>query len=272
MHTGTTGMAKTGRRAVEIEKLLHWAYRDELSKRMTSSAEGIWDRIREFGDKGGIYTGQPSHGGAQRYAQFGLPHPDAETIERAVSALENATIDWRSEGRKILGLYLSLIDPAGAPGEEEPWRITEISWNNGRHRERQCMPRRTITVKTLNTAALVTMHARMGTRPDWRSKHPEPGPTPAPKGPNAAIVGECRGKNIYSFGSHCPVRWSPSPMSIAEARADYLAWWRGLKRLSESLLLTSFEALPPLCLEMPWRARREPIDFGGKTLTIAASC
>jgi hypothetical protein len=31
---------------IDIETLLHWAYRDELSKRQTSSAEGIWNRIQ----------------------------------------------------------------------------------------------------------------------------------------------------------------------------------------------------------------------------------
>lgn len=247
MQTGAA-MARAGRKVVEVEKLLHWAYRDELAKRMTSSAEGIWDRIKEFGDKGGIYTG---HGGAQRYAQFGLPHPDAEKIEKAVSALENATIDWRSEGRKILGSYLELIEvgipTAGGTGWYQADRKS-VAVELG-------APKPAIFVKTLRTSSLVTMHAKMGTRPDWRSEHPQPCPTPAAKGPNAAIVGECRGKNAYSFGSHCPVRWSPSPLSIAEARADYLAWWRGLKRLSESLLLASYEALPPVCAEMPWRVR-----------------
>jgi hypothetical protein len=44
--------------------LLRWAFQDELSKRKTSSAEGIWDRILEDGQRGGIDVG---HSAAQRY-------------------------------------------------------------------------------------------------------------------------------------------------------------------------------------------------------------
>jgi hypothetical protein len=34
---------------MDTELLLRWAFQDELSKRKTSSAEGIWDRILEDG-------------------------------------------------------------------------------------------------------------------------------------------------------------------------------------------------------------------------------
>jgi len=50
--------AKAGlKRDVEIERLLNWAYRDELSKRMTSSAEGIWQHMGEYVQRGGIDVG-----------------------------------------------------------------------------------------------------------------------------------------------------------------------------------------------------------------------
>ena len=87
-------------------------------------------------------------------------------------------------------------------------------------------------VRSLRTSALVTMHAMMGTRPDWKSEHPHPLPVAATKGPGPKIFGECRRKNWYSDGSYCPLRWWPSPISIAEARADYIAWWRGLVQLA----------------------------------------
>ena len=254
-----TGMASArlrprteARRDVEIEKLLHWAYRDELSKRMTSSAEGIWDRIADFGQRGGI---DPGHGAAQRYAHFGLPHPDAETIEKAVSGLRDAFIDWSKEARHILGDLLRLVDPTPDPSIEKG-RAATASWpQRGEVRQEAKLepPRRAILIKTLRTGALVTMHAKMGTKPDWRADSPQPMPIAAARGPNASVIGECRGKNLYSTGSYCPIRWSPSALSIAESRADYLAWWRGLRHLSDVLELESFQALPPVVPEMPWR-------------------
>jgi hypothetical protein len=51
--------------AVEIEKLLHWTYRYELSKQYTSSAEGIWEAIEQIGWLGGISPDRT--GSAQRY-------------------------------------------------------------------------------------------------------------------------------------------------------------------------------------------------------------
>ena len=66
---------------VDIEKLLQWAYLDELPKRQISSAEGVWEGIREYGQRGGTDIGAS---GAQRYPRFGVPHPDAEEIEKAV--------------------------------------------------------------------------------------------------------------------------------------------------------------------------------------------
>ena len=47
---------------MDTELLLRWAFQDELSKRKTSSAEGIWDRILEDGQRGGIDVG---HSAAQ---------------------------------------------------------------------------------------------------------------------------------------------------------------------------------------------------------------
>jgi len=81
---------------VEIEALLHWAFRDELPKRITSSAEGIWDRI-ESGQAG---VAQDHHHSAQRYAHFGLPHPDAERLEIAVEALPDVVVAWERQERK----------------------------------------------------------------------------------------------------------------------------------------------------------------------------
>jgi hypothetical protein len=215
------------KKQVEIEKLLRWAYIDELSKRVTSSAEGIWDRIEDFGQRGGI---DPGHGAAQRYPHFGLPHPDAEKIELAVSSLQNLIVDWKMSCVAIMGDLAMLFKARDA-----------------------------IMVGTLRTAALVTMHAKMSSRPDWQTEQPIPHWVGAERGRNRPkLVGECLSKDRYTAGAHHPLTWEPSPISIAQTRADYACWHRGLVILSETLELQEHVALPPVAPSMPWNGEREP--------------
>jgi hypothetical protein len=44
---------------IDVERLLHWAFCDELSKKQISSAEGNWDKIEQDGRRGGIDPGYP---------------------------------------------------------------------------------------------------------------------------------------------------------------------------------------------------------------------
>jgi hypothetical protein len=257
------------KRSVEIEKLLHWAFRDELPKRQTSAAEGIWDRLQQYGYLGGV-DGDPGHGAAQRYAHFGLPHPDAEKIEKAVAALPDLVIDWAVEAETILGDLIGLVDP-----RPKPRRDTTIVYNDkhrdklGRRSEKvrpiPAAPRDVMLVRSFRTATLVAVHATKATQPDLISEQPRPQlVTPAHGMKSRAMIlgGECRGKDLYTTGTYCPVRWSPSPTSIAIDRGDYLAWWRGLARLAGTLKLDAHEALPPAAPEYPWLTpRTEPAVF-----------
>lgn len=261
---------------IDIETLLHWAYRDELSKRQTSAAEGIWDKIEDYGNHGGIDRG---HGAAQRYAHHGLPDPDAERIERAVSALQDIIIDWSASFDAIASDMAGLItvnDVGGQPQQRR--RQPRADWGAAGDKALQAWwgpkgnipprnrPRDVIMVGGLRTAALVTMHAIRGTRPDWWDEPIKPMPTPAKKGPNAMILGECRGRNLYSLGAHCPLIWEPSPLSIVSSRAEYVAWHRGISQLATTLELAKFTALPPKAPAMPWNdppqsARGEPVTI-----------
>lgn len=221
-------VSRTVKQAIDIEKLLIWAYRDELAKRYTSCAEDIWNRIGDIGTLGVV---EPHHGGGQQRYDFGVPDPDAETIERAVGALGHIVIDWDASRDALMGHLSGLLASRDA-----------------------------LLLGSIHTAALVTMHANMSTRPDWRSEHPVPYFIPPAKGdPNRpSIVGECIRKGVYSAGSYCPLKWDPSPISIALARADYTAWHRGLCTLAETLALQRFEALPPAAKAQPWFGDEPP--------------
>jgi hypothetical protein len=213
--------------SVEIEKLLRWAYQDELSKRYTSSAEGIWDGIAEIGWLGGI---DADRGSPQRY-DFGEPDKDAERIEKAVGGLADIIFDWDASRDAVMGELAPLA-----------------------------ASRDMLLVRPFKTAALVTMHAKMGTRPDWHSEPPRPCMVEPEKGPKnrGKVVGECRGKDHYTTGSYSPLRWEPSPLSIGIARLEYAAWHSGLCILVETLELARHAPLPPAAPAQPWH-EREPV-------------
>lgn len=256
------------RTEIDIETLLHWAYRDELSKRQLSSAEGIWDRIAEDGQRGGI---DPGHGAAQRYSHFGLPDPDAERIECAVAGLEDLIIDWPRSFDAIAAELSALISVNDMAKRETPVRTSEGSWGKAGAKALKAWwgaegskpqldrPRDVLMLGGLRTGALVTMHAIKGSRPDWNEASPKPSMVPALKGPNAMIEGECRGRNLYSIGSYCPLKWFPSPMSIVTSRAEYVAWHFGMTKLAQSLELVKFIALPPKAAATPWLEDDEPM-------------
>lgn len=270
----------SGGRKVDIEQLLSWAFLDELPKRQISSADGIWERMAAYGSLGGINpdTSRFAGGGAQRYAQFGLPHPDAEEIERAVTALGSAAVDWTAHYETIAAELAALIDINGAHGRRSRYRagaadsgfvfsqlhehthfgeFTYVSRaDSGFKRGLRVKnvaggPRDVIAVNSVNVAALVHAHALKRTRPFWQ--HDAPMPLPAEhKGRGVALIGECRGKNLYTDGSYCPLRWSPSPLQIVLDRADYLLWHQALTTLSETLALSAHQATKPAAPAAPW--------------------
>lgn len=238
--------------------MLRWAYLDELSKRQTSAAEGIWDRLAQYGSLGGINPDE-SHfagGGAQRYAQFGLPHADAEEIERAVAALGRISIEQDFD--IIVGELRALVsvnDLAPRPRGHVEGRTAGAGYYDKEGMPPQLRPRDVLLVSTINVSVLVITHAIMGTRPRWKSGMPRPYQIPGRRGP--LLVGECRGKNLYSAGSYCPLRWAPSPVEIVLGRADYHLWHRALRSLAQTLNLTQHEALPPAAPGAPWLAEEK---------------
>jgi hypothetical protein len=242
----------------DIEALLQWTYLDELPKRKTSSAEGIWDRLSQYGSLGGINP-DPGHGAAQRYPHFGLPHKDAELIEAAVNVLADTVIDWRQHYELLaadLAPLVSINDARAADTRMAAAR-SKASFDpagDGRGTStRVDRPRDVILVNTIRTEALVYLHAVKGTRPaGWRVTDMRPVPTVAERGGQTKIIGICKGKSSYTSGSYCPLRWDPSPLKIVLARARYFAWHQALCRLVAVLNLTEHEAMAPAANSAPW--------------------
>jgi hypothetical protein len=172
-------------RTLDIEKLLQWAYLDELCKGGDTSTTNQWDLVLLMGAR-------RERRDDLLPAYFGEAHRDAISIHRAVQQL-----------------------PPPAP-------------------------------------ALILKHATLQTRPDWL-----PGPIrvlPVHVGPRVHVVGECRGKNKYTAGSYCPLRWVPSVAQINAARLEWRCWWEGLLVLALNLRrqMSEHEVTGPAAPASPW--------------------
>lgn len=257
---------------IDVELALRWAWRDELSKRTTSAAEAIWDRIDDFGRHGGVDV--DGGGGVQRY-DFGEPDPDALALEQAVADLQPVVIDWGQSLGPIAGPLAGLVSVNDFKRQEP--RQPKAGWGKagdralhgwfgpGGVRPARDKPRDMLMVGTFNPKVLVTVHAMAASRPDWRDDDPTPGRVLSTNGKDARVEGECRGRNLYTAGSYCPLEWDPSPVSIIQARADYVVWWEALDKLAATVELARFKLLPPRAAVAPWLGDR---DAGGKVIQV----
>lgn len=187
------------KKTLDVEKLLQWAYRDELPKKgMVESSPG-WDHISSYG-------GRIDEGDHARFpVALGGPHPDALVVEQAVQALaKHVLIDWAESITTLLG---ELID-----------YHVQSQWRCG---------------TPFSPRALVVMHARMGTRPPWESEPPRLVRVIGPNG--KPVVNGVTPKGRYLLGAHCPLRLEPSVDLIVSGRAEYSVWRQSLDAVRESL-------------------------------------
>lgn len=258
---GAGAATAAGRRKVDIEQLLQWAFLDELPKRHLNATgetgERFWRRMEQYGSLGGVDIDEPL-ASVQRYAYVGEPHDDAKAIEKAVGAFGSAAVDWESHHDLIVGELAGLINV----NDLRPLPLPTMAPDRGRatvagHYDRdggaplRDERRRTLLIASTNRTALVQKHAVFRSRPEWR--HEDLTVEGVAAGRGFALVGECRGKNLYTEGSYCPLRYTPSPLQIVLDRADYLLWHQALTTLAETLELSEHEAIKPAASAAPWR-------------------
>lgn len=251
----------TARKAIDIEKLLHWTYRQELAK-LDFVGFSWMTSFAELGTK--VQDGMSSGGLPQAYAAIvgdGVD-PDAERVHEAVLSLGAFHPDWEEP-------ELLLADMPGEIRTQAPKLVQRYAVQLG---------------------VLVMRCSRMGTRPDWRAEIPEKLEVRQPRtgqpawfvvesvplygtetierrvGRNLvrerAIIGEER-REVDGFdqtsrrpkpGAYKKYVYDPDPAAIADLRADYSCWHAGLTALAESLAgaLRAYEPQPPSVPAMPW--------------------
>lgn len=221
---------------VDIEKLLTWAYREELPKAAPEAGgygigfRGGWDAVTAFGELAADVDvnryGVVSDRGATE-----APHPDALIIAEAVAGLEGLVIDmpdgWCPDARLGLGadgpaLFAWAMEAA----------MTRV---DGKWR-----PRRT-------ARQLVEFHAIMGSRPDWRggpcARDVERNDNGVPRWYRMVIEDrdgvptplEVDGFNPSSrrpyANAYRKTVWRPDPLPILVARFEYALWRSALDDL-----------------------------------------
>jgi hypothetical protein len=208
---------------IDIERLLQWAYRDELPKREIGGLTGWESDILLLGtriDTSGYDRGEPGFPVA-----MGPPHPDALMIDYQVRALPEIKIDWEATSAILMGHLSSYVD------------VRDFA----------------ISALGFELPALVQMHARMGTRPDWRVGEIKLKRVNGANG-KPVVNGLTRGGR-YGSGAHSPLQLDPPATEIACARAEYMAWRSALQWLvDEKWSLESYVVTAPAAAEAPWLA------------------
>jgi hypothetical protein len=215
------------KRPVPIDRLLQWAYRDELPKGYRGD-----ERLAIEPPKISPMFKYAQHGGRvdnwSREPGFPLamgtePHPDAIAIHNAVMDLEDEVrISWPAASPVLLGELERLITPEDV---QELHKIKE------------------------QPQGLVTLHARMGNRPPWHIDYSV-----------TKIIGKERnsplrkGRARRSKNLLGELVLSPPAHVIAQARFEYLAWHRSICRVASMLEDVLIEHTPqlPEAPQLPW--------------------
>jgi hypothetical protein len=226
-------MSNRLQKRVDTEKLLQWAFRDELPKKefggwTGSAGMSPMFRLADLGTRVDDWSDEPGFPLA-----LGAPHPDALVVEAAVLALEDVGVNW--PGSKPL-----LMDELGGLlSDDDP----------------------TLSALVIGTVGLVALHARMGTRPRW-DYEPLPEPIVGRNGkPVVQYVGEGgqlvegRKARHYGEGARCPLMWFPAPREAAYARLEWTIWCESVEQLGRDLAgkLEDHIAIAPQLPRAPWR-------------------
>ena len=243
----------------DIEKLVQWAMREELPKGRAVSTSA-WELLTRYGQLGTRVDG----GGWRDDLGYvpGDPHPDAILIADAIRAMN--TEARFADRLDVVELFGDIAAIAGDAVDA-------------------------LARATFNPQALVISHAVQSTRPKWEFCTPSPRrevvamrdtmgrAIDRPRVLGVDVDGDIvdlkpngkRGRaamrdGVYdlAMAPRSPLTWcDPAPISIAEARAEYLCWFDALAGLHHALLgaLDDFEIVMPTTIRrMPWITGQAP--------------
>lgn len=241
-----------GKKRLDIEQILRWAYVHELPKRLPD------DGTRSFGDDLFMLGGGGGGGGyvstIPDAVMYGAPHHDALMLDYAVRGLEPA--------RLTLPMAKQLLGDLAVWLTREVFRAVETTIIKRKKREvagivvrEEILHETGFDARELSPAKLVPIHARLGNRPNWVTGAPRIARVLGSN--NKPIVrGITKGRR-YAEGAHSPLQLVPSIDIILRARFEYAVWWMALCELAERCRMTEHFALPPSAPPFPWLSAAE---------------
>lgn len=252
------------KRAIDIEKLLIWAYREELPKREHRQLLGVsnYELVSNYAAEMCETVSDGRTLGNRYWQLYGDgPHPDALLVEAAVKALDGFTPVLHEDPQTLF---------SDMPEEVQAEAETAL----GRYH--------------VEIVPLVIRCASMGRRPDWRtdtpvrvawkpegsSGHPPYFMSVEVKGPlGKTFIEEHRvlrdpKTRRPPAGAYHKMVWQPEPWAAIDGRADWLIWLAALSLLTESLACTlkDFEATPPMIFQRPWECGKEDAQESPRVL------
>lgn len=220
---------------MDIEKLLQWAFREELLRGRPVSASP-WDTITNFGILGTRVdvSAYGSHDGLGFVS--GTPHEDALAVLAAARDLPSATRLSEGECCALLGSYAA-CDPLAV---------------------------KTMSAVSFNMQALMNRCAILCVRMEWDVGTPQLGKVTRSANGKPMIFGIGDDGQLAEITDGCStdraarshLQWSePSIGEMLEARAEYAVWHRALMQLFGALAgnLSEHEATAPQAVPEPWR-------------------
>jgi hypothetical protein len=208
---------------IDIEKLLHWAYRDQLPKGYRDGKGGASPEISpmfRYANLGGPVDNWSKEPGFP-IAMGTEPHPDALRVHFAAMMLDDVVIQWPSAAEALLGdLFQYMTD-------EEKFSVCKLH---------------------VQVAGLVTLHSRMGNRPIW---HLDYNIRRVIGRDRKALIRKARGRRSRNLQGE--VRLDVPASEILTARFEYFAWHSGLCELAAKLGdLQEHQPLKPSAPQQPW--------------------
>jgi len=219
------------RKAVDIEKLVQWAVREELPKGMSVAASS-WQAISAYcalGTRVDTFSWRGGPGdGLGRVP--GEPHGDAVIIGRAVRELPSRlSVSEAASAAALFGDDLAGVAFLGMPD---------------------------VLALSFNPIALIMSCAAQGIRPNWNAGEVRPRKMLTRDG-RPVLVGECKASNRYTIGAYCPLAYDdPSAGEIGIARAEWHVWHQALAALRDRLEgeLADHRPVGPSAPAEPWRS------------------
>ncbi|MDT4737220.1 hypothetical protein [Bradyrhizobium sp. WYCCWR 12699] len=238
--------------AIDVEKLVQWAVREELPKGRPVLADIGFAIGRSPIRPGSIARSlgrTPTIDIRSMGYVPGEPCADARRVADAIGRLDTEVrLSGRSEALRLFGELGNIV--------ADDALIAILS-------------------STFNPQAIVVSNAAQGKRPNWRFDPPKPHqrfvptagrPRPLVYGIDTAgdlielkrNEGRARkrdGEYAIALSPRSPLEWcDPSPLAVAEARAEYVAWYRAMSTLALGLAgkLDAFEPTRPTVAAMPW--------------------